>query len=537
MKTIRVEKFRCLADTGDIQIKPLTVVVGQNSSGKSTFLRAFPLLKQSIESRTTGPILWNGRLVDFGSYEDAHQNDAEDGIRLSFRLNLGGDDPRYFYYVENAYSLIHARSSLVDNPSVYISMQLTEDKKKERTRIDELVLLLEDSKIHLKFSEDDSVIKFQVNDLDVLKLGGKYIARKIGNSSLLPIIAESSPKRDIESDIARVSASIVSPRYASSQTLLEKLIEYTKKLNHPRSKTETIVRMSLSFAAGSSEAMLKDMQNNKYSNDTWKKKTSSWNEINQQFQELRNLVIANMVPFIIEKCDDMLSVFSKQISYIGPVRATAERYYRTQDLAVDEVDYQGQNLAMFLRNLTDAEMQNFSDWTSKNLGFKARLQPSLGHLSIKIKPNDSKKEFNVADTGFGFSQILPIITQLWLLSARRRTTRQNRLGTTTFAIEQPELHLHPRLQGRLADTFVEALRIAKNKTIDLNLVIETHSEALINRLGYLVSEGKILPEDINIVIFDFSEDTGTTTTKISTFNRDGYLSGWPIGFFDLDFQS
>ena len=89
----------------------------------------------------------------------------------------------------------------------------------------------------------------------------------------------------------------------------------------------------------------------------------------------------------------------------------------------------------------------------------------------------------------------------------------------------------------MADTFVEALRIAKNKTIDLNLVIETHSEALINRLGYLVSEGKILPEDINIVIFDFSEDTGTTTTKISTVNRDGYLSGWPIGFFDLDFQS
>ncbi|MEC4853537.1 MAG: AAA family ATPase, partial [Jaaginema sp. PMC 1079.18] len=73
MEEIRIERLRCLSDTGDISIKPITILLGQNSSGKSTFLRVFPLLKQSVESRTTGPILWNGRLVDFGNYEDAHE--------------------------------------------------------------------------------------------------------------------------------------------------------------------------------------------------------------------------------------------------------------------------------------------------------------------------------------------------------------------------------------------------------------------------------------------------------------------------------
>jgi predicted ATPase len=80
MDSIRVERLRCLSDTGYIQLKPITVLLGQNSSGKSTFLRILPLLKQSVESRTTGPILWSGRLVDFGNFNDAHQTGSKDDI-------------------------------------------------------------------------------------------------------------------------------------------------------------------------------------------------------------------------------------------------------------------------------------------------------------------------------------------------------------------------------------------------------------------------------------------------------------------------
>ena len=77
MDSIRLQRLRCLSDTGEIKIKPITILVGENSSGKSTFLRFFPLLKQSVESRTIGPVLWNGRLVDFGNYKDAHQKHSE----------------------------------------------------------------------------------------------------------------------------------------------------------------------------------------------------------------------------------------------------------------------------------------------------------------------------------------------------------------------------------------------------------------------------------------------------------------------------
>jgi AAA15 family ATPase/GTPase len=71
MEAIRIKNLRSLTDTGSIDLKNINLLVGQNSSGKSTFLRTFPLIRQSILRDTRGPILWyDETLVDFGSYEE-----------------------------------------------------------------------------------------------------------------------------------------------------------------------------------------------------------------------------------------------------------------------------------------------------------------------------------------------------------------------------------------------------------------------------------------------------------------------------------
>jgi AAA15 family ATPase/GTPase len=67
---LKIKNFRSLKDTGNIEIKPITILVGRNSSGKSSFLRTFPMLKQSTEEKTKSPILLYGNYVDFGSYRD-----------------------------------------------------------------------------------------------------------------------------------------------------------------------------------------------------------------------------------------------------------------------------------------------------------------------------------------------------------------------------------------------------------------------------------------------------------------------------------
>ena len=91
MQSIHFRNIRSLKDTGDINLTPITLLVGENSSGKSTFLRTFPLLKQSIRKRTDGPLLWAGDMddyVDFGSFKETITNkDTQEDISFSFTFN------------------------------------------------------------------------------------------------------------------------------------------------------------------------------------------------------------------------------------------------------------------------------------------------------------------------------------------------------------------------------------------------------------------------------------------------------------------
>ncbi|WP_071782513.1 MULTISPECIES: AAA family ATPase [Planktothrix] len=519
MDSIRVERLRCLSDTGDIKIKPLTVLLGQNSSGKSSFLRVFPLLKQSIESRTTGPILWSGRLVDFGNFNDAHKRNADNNIAFSFKFQLK--------FSEN--SLIN----------IYLTIQVSEDEEKQTTRTSKIALRFEDSEIELEFDENECVTIFSVNSLDILSFGYQYMSQKFDTRSLLPIIMEEIDKNK-DNEIEKTLPLLMFARSATFSGLFKTLTKQTKK--YRPSKSEHTIRSGVyGFlrCLGNSENMLKYIQQESFNTKSWKNKTSKWTIETEEFQQLRDLIIALEIPFILKACDNTITDFSRQISYMGPIRATAERYYRTQDLAVDEVDYQGKNLAMFLRNLTDEERKNFSEWTLEQFGFEPSIISSLGHISLMIKHNNSDRDLNIADTGFGFSQILPIITQLWLLSVfpkfqTKSASHSVNERIVTYAIEQPELHLHPRLQGTLTDTFVAAINTARNNDIDLRLVIETHSEVLVNRLGHLVAEKKISPDDINIVLFEPSEESGEIQVRTSQFDAEGYLENWPLGFFEME---
>ena len=92
---------------------------------------------------------------------------------------------------------------------------------------------------------------------------------------------------------------------------------------------------------------------------------------------------------------------------------------------------------------------------------------------------------NIADAGFGTSQLLPLIIQ----------TLTARPGTITIA-EQPEIHLNPRLQSVLADLFVEMANTGHH------VIVETHSEHLLLRLRRLVASGKIKSSEVAIYFIE-----------------------------------
>lgn len=93
------------------------------------------------------------------------------------------------------------------------------------------------------------------------------------------------------------------------------------------------------------------------------------------------------------------------------------------------------------------------------------------------------------------------------------------------------------MQAKLIKVFFNTIVYAKENDIDLRIIIETHSETMINYLGRIVADCGIdgVEELINILIFN-PETPEKSNISISGFNKQGYLKNWPIGFFtpDLD---
>ena len=127
----------------------------------------------------------------------------------------------------------------------------------------------------------------------------------------------------------------------------------------------------------------------------------------------------------------------------------------------------------------------------------------------------------------------PIITIIWKSIFGRNSRNlysHNMKVTRIIAIEQPELHLHPKIQssfGMMLGNLVSNMP----KDIEVKFVIETHSEAIINAIGSMVQSGKLSKDDANVVIFNGKNEGLEDYVVESQFDDNGYLSNWPIGFF------
>ena len=109
---------------------------------------------------------------------------------------------------------------------------------------------------------------------------------------------------------------------------------------------------------------------------------------------------------------------------------------------------------------------------------------------------------NLIDVGYGVSQVLPIITELFRDDA-----------TPMFLLQQPEVHLHPSAQAALGSLFCE---IAGKQR---QLVVETHSDHLLDRVRMDVRDAKtkLTPEEVSILFFE----RGNLDVRIHSLRLDG----------------
>src|SRR5258707_14911256 len=100
IRSIRLTNFRAFRDSGPVPLRDLTCLVGRNSSGKSSLLNAFLLLRQSVEERPVGTafpqLLLNGATYEAGTYEDIvykHRVSEEIGFKFDLVNDPEGPPP------------------------------------------------------------------------------------------------------------------------------------------------------------------------------------------------------------------------------------------------------------------------------------------------------------------------------------------------------------------------------------------------------------------------------------------------------------
>lgn len=239
------------------------------------------------------------------------------------------------------------------------------------------------------------------------------------------------------------------------------------------------------------------------------------------FEDSINPVVTFFMQIIIRSIAVITRVFEGgNVNHVSPLRAFPQRYYLLDKTVnhsqLNSVD--GSELAEILKkNVTIIDKINLL-LAEFNLAVDVVKVNDIIH---KIVINQDAINLELTDVGFGISQVLPVLVQAYLSPQKSITI-----------IEQPEIHLHPKMQAWLTDALIK-IAVKERKIF----IIETHSDALVRRIRLrIVDQDSELTED-DVAIYHLErDDVGSSTLlKRVSVNSEGDIS-WPYGFMDVEIQ-
>jgi predicted ATPase len=239
-----------------------------------------------------------------------------------------------------------------------------------------------------------------------------------------------------------------------------------------------------------------------------------------------------------EVLDDLELELEAQLDstlYLGPLREASARLYTWPGDAPTEVGFSGENTIAallaaqdrVLQGADDSKLISFGELLAKWLvriglleSFEAKpIVPEARIYQVVVRTPGSRRQVNLADVGFGVSQVLPVLVQLLYAD-----------WDTTLVFEQPELHLHPRVQAELADLFIETIKMKQDEKLrGIQCIVESHSEHFLRRLQRRIAEGVLLPEQTALYFCKPGPD-GSSIEELQV-DKYGRISNWPENFF------
>lgn len=181
------------------------------------------------------------------------------------------------------------------------------------------------------------------------------------------------------------------------------------------------------------------------------------------------------------------------------------------------LDWQERKDKRFLELAANLEKLGLTWKVSAKKPDAASIELKVGRLS-HARRGGARDLVNIADVGIGVSQTLPILVAL--LVAKR--------GQMVY-LEQPEIHLHPRAQFKLAEILADAAKRG------VKVVVETHSSILLRGIQTLVAEGT-LPKDIVKFHWFTRDEKGSTEIASAELDEHGAFGDWPEDFGDVELE-
>ncbi len=228
---------------------------------------------------------------------------------------------------------------------------------------------------------------------------------------------------------------------------------------------------------------------------------------------------------------------SSELIHLGPARSEGKRVYDIND--INKLGKADCAYLLKLKNFKkykeriDEILQKAKIANGININNLSNIIHDLKEIIIypfdesEKLDKDSEKGVNIVDTGYGISQILPIIINSILDESN------------TILVQQPETHLHPRLQAEVG-TIISKSLIKKGPYSFFgnhkNWIIETHSESLLFRLLKEMRDGNIKHSDLNVFYIDHEKEKGSAIKKMLISENGELISQWPNGFFSTDIE-
>ncbi len=572
----RIANFKSI-EAADLELAGLTVIVGANSSGKSSILQSILLAAQAAQSKALGPNYpLNGDLVQLGEFADVKSAFAQkaDPVRIGGVFDITSSERRA---ADIRRRRVQARPEAGDGYPTLVdwtlalhgqgqpgwaamqssSVSLTQEIDGERRPLFQLESKKRRSRADSSLYDPGRIVT------------SSFLPRYPGGSDA-PAFWQGKVKTGSSRSrqISGVNLTAGFPRSyltvsQEHRELARQWVERALMHQAPRERTQTISIDELETARSRMlDLAVADLR-------SWKKRPESADvrffgyflrervvatgdlpafalrhflseiDIEDEIAERlggpgRDVLVST--PVQPDAWEDPLALLGERVAYLGPLRQGPEVVYRrTAPARPRFLGTRGEFTAPALHLLrnervivpmpgaegvkgpfpTLAEAMNaWMSFLEAAATIETRDKGRLGIELIVTQPHLSR-QVDLTSVGVGVSQVVPVVL-LCLLSQ----------PGSVLLLEQPELHLHPAMQQRLADFFVSMARSGRQ------LLVETHSEYLVNRLRLRVAQDGSDATSRLISLINISRDEGRTHCEHVQVNRYGSIVEWPTGFFD-----